>query len=251
MSDAVSSTNPEAQINPEMRKNNFEPVAGIFHTVVLLLALTAIAVLGYFTVHRLAAPGNVSRFRFYLPTIAWEWIVVGYIYWGLRRRGKAFRDIAGERWRSPSAFFVDIAICCGFWIAALIILAGVTKLVHATGMQQAARSLAPRNALEILVWVALSITAGICEETIFRGYLQKQFIAWTRSRAAGVVLSAVLFGAGHIYQGAKATTVIGVYGLLFGILAEARNNLRPGMIVHAWHDSITGIAFRFLGGRIH
>lgn len=251
MTDAAPSTNPEAQVTPEVRKKNFEPVAGILHTVVLLLALTAIALLGYRAVHRIAAAGNVSRFRFYLPTIAWEWLVVGYIYWGLRRRGKAFRDVAGERWRSASAFFIDLAIACGFWIAALIILGVVAKLVHATGMQEAARRLAPHSALEILAWIALSITAGICEETIFRGYLQKQFIAWTRSRTAGVVLSAALFGAGHIYQGARATTVIGVYGLLFGILAEARGNLRPGMIVHAWHDSITGIAFRFLGSRIH
>jgi uncharacterized protein len=237
-------------MNPEMHRSNFEPVAGPLHTVVLLLALAAVASLGYFTVHRFAASGNAGRGRFYLPTMAWEWIIVGYIYWGLRRRGKAFRDIAGEPWRSASAFLMDIAICCGFWIAALMILAGVTKLVHATGMQQAARNLAPRDTFETLMWVALSITAGICEETIFRGYLQKQFVAWTRSRVVGVVLSAVLFGAGHLYQGAKATTVIGVYGLLFGILAEARSNLRPGMIVHAWHDSITGIAFRFLGSRI-
>lgn len=182
--------------------------------------------------------------------MVWEWLVVGYIYWGLRRRGKAFKDIAGERWKSATSFFLDIAIAFGFWISALVILGGVSYLVRAGGMQQAARSIAPRNLLEILVWIALSITAGICEETIFRGYLQRQFAAWTRSSAVGVLLSAVLFGAGHIYQGAKATIVIGVYGLLFGILAEARKNLRPGMIVHAWHDSISGLALRFLGNRI-
>jgi hypothetical protein len=62
----------------------------------------------------------------------------------------------------------------------------------------------------------------------------------------GVFLSAALFGAGHIYQGAKATVVIGAYGLMFGILAEARQNLRLEIITHAWHYAITGLVIRFL-----
>jgi membrane protease YdiL (CAAX protease family) len=113
-------------------------------------------------------------------------------------------------------------------------------------MAEAARRLAPQSLFESILWIALSVTAGICEETIFRGYLQRQFVAWTRSAPAGVLLSAVLFGAGHVYQGAKATVVIGVYGLMFGILAEVRQNLRPGIMTHAWHDAITGLLVRFL-----
>ena len=240
MSDAQVATGPEE------RRSTHEAVAGTLHTIVLLLALAAIAVLGYFTIHRFAASGNAGRLRFYLPTMVWEWLVVGYIYWGLRRRGKSFRDIAGERWKNASSFFIDIAIAAGFWISALVILGVVAHFVRAAGMQEAGRQVAPRNLYESLLWIALSITAGICEETIFRGYLQRQFVAWTRSQVVGVILSATLFGAGHIYQGGRATIVIGVYGLLFGILAEARKNLRPGMMVHAWHDSITGLAVEFL-----
>lgn len=240
MSEASVTTHPEESVN------RFEPVAGPIHTIVLLLALAAVGALGYFTIHRVAAAGNVGRLRFYLPTMVWEWLAVGYIYWGLRRRGKSFRHIAGERWKNAGAFFLDVAIAFGFWISALVILAIVAHLVRSPGMQQAARNVAPRDLFESLLWVALSITAGICEETIFRGYLQRQFVAWTRNQVVGVVLSAALFGAGHIYQGGRATIVIGVYGLLFGILAEARKNLRPGMMVHAWHDSFTGLAVEFL-----
>lgn len=224
----------------------FEPVAGVVHTLVLLLLLAAVAVVGYFSIHRQSADHNPHRWVFYVTTMAWEWLVFGYIYWGLRRRGKSFRNIAGDRWKGASSFFLDIAIAFGFWIAALIILSLVARAVHATGMAETARILAPQNYLESIFWVALSVTAGICEETIFRGYLQRQLVAWTRSAPVGVILSALLFGAGHIYQGTKATVVIAVYGLLFGILAEARQNLRPGMVVHAWHDAITGLVVRFV-----
>jgi CAAX protease family protein len=223
----------------------FEKVAGPVHTLFLLLILSVVAAIGYFTVHR---RGTVQphRLLFYLTTIAWEWVLVVYVHWGLRRRGKSFQNIAGKSWKRASDFFIDIAIAFGFWIAAIFVLSLVAHAVGSNGMSQAARLLAPQGPFESLLWIALAVTAGICEETIFRGYLQRQFVAWTRSASIGVLLSAALFGAGHIYQGAKATVVIGVYGLMFGILAEARQNLRPGIITHAWHDAITGLVIRFL-----
>jgi membrane protease YdiL (CAAX protease family) len=231
---------------PETPINRFETVAGALHTVVLLIILAAVTVVGYVSIHRQATVQNPNRVRFYLLTIGWEWLLVGYIYWGLRRRGKFIRNIAGKSWKGALDFFLDIAIAFGFWIAAIFVLSIASHLLHATGMAEAARRLAPQGLLESLLWIALSVTAGMCEETIFRGYLQRQFVAWTRSAAVGVILSAVLFGAGHVYQGAKATVVIGVYGLMFGILAEARQNLRPGMMTHAWHDAITGLIIRFM-----
>ena len=226
----------------------FEPVAGSLHTAVLILILATVAALGYFSIHRPAA-GRPHRPLFYLTTMGWEWLVFGYVYWGVRRHGKFFKNIAGKSWKSAGNFFLDVAIAFGFWIAAIFILSVVASLLRATGMAEAARRLAPHGLFESLLWVALSVTAGICEETIFRGYLQRQFVAWTRSAPVGVILSAVLFGAGHIYQGPRATVVIGVYGLMFGILAEARKNLRPGMMTHAWHDAITGLLVRFLPNR--
>ncbi|MGC1620805.1 MAG: CPBP family intramembrane glutamic endopeptidase [Candidatus Acidiferrum sp.] len=224
----------------------FEPVAGALHTFFLIFIMAAVAVAGYFSIHRAGAVHHPNRLLFYLTTMVWEWLMFGYIYWGLRRRGKSFRDIAGERWKSASDFFRDFGIAFGFWIAAILILSVVASLLRAKGMAEAARLLAPQGILESILWVVLAITAGICEETIFRGYLQRQFVAWTHSAPVGVILSAVLFGAGHIYQGGKATVVIGVYGLMFGILAEVRQNLRPGMMTHAWHDAITGLIIRFV-----
>jgi hypothetical protein len=39
---------------------------------------------------------------------------------------------------------------------------------------------------------------------------------------------------------------IGVFGLMFGVLAHFRKSLRPGMIAHAWHDSFSGIVLYVL-----
>jgi membrane protease YdiL (CAAX protease family) len=87
----------------------------------------------------------------------------------------------------------------------------------------------------------LALTAGICEETIFRGYLQRQFTAWTRNAAAGIVLQGVVFGAAHAYQGLNQVILIAVYGCLFGLLALWRKSLRPGMMAHFVQDAIGGL----------
>ncbi len=240
MADAANGIHSETAIQ------RFETVAGTLHTIVFLLLLAVTTTIGYFSIHRTGAVHQPNHLVFYLTTMVWEWILFAYIYWGLRRHGKSFRNIAGESWKGAGAFFRDLGIAFVFWIVALLVLSVVASLLRARGMTEAARLLAPQGVLESVVWIALAVTAGICEETMFRGYLQRQFVAWTRSVPAGVLLSAVLFGAGHAYQGLRAMAVIGVYGLMFGILAEARKNLRPGMMAHAWHDIITELIIRFL-----
>ncbi len=90
----------------------------------------------------------------------------------------------------------------------------------------------------------LALTAGIGEEILFRGYLQRQFAALTRSTATGLVLQGVAFGAAHGYQGKKYMCVIAVYGCLFGLLAYWRRSLRPGMMAHFLQDAVGGLVGR-------
>ncbi len=106
--------------------------------------------------------------------------------------------------------------------------------------------LLPQSLAEIAVWTAVSVTAGFCEEAVFRGYLQKQFQALTGSSAVGVVVQAFLFGAAHGYQGVKNVMVITVLGGLYGLLALWRRSLRPGMIAHAWSDLYGGLRLQLL-----
>jgi len=78
----------------------------------------------------------------------------------------------------------------------------------------------PHGDPEITLWIALLVTAGICYETVFRGYLQWQFIALTKNVPAGILLSAAAFGAAHAHQGFRMVILIGLYGAMCGILAH-------------------------------
>jgi membrane protease YdiL (CAAX protease family) len=95
--------------------------------------------------------------------------------------------------------------------------------------------------LEGLLWGALSATAGFVEEVVYRGYLQRQFAAWTGRPRLALVLQAVVFGVTHGYQGVDACIRITVFGLLFGVVAAWRRSLRPGMMAHGLTDLVAGL----------
>jgi membrane protease YdiL (CAAX protease family) len=215
--------------------------AGPLHTIFLLLFLGAIAFMGWSMAGRARETPNPHRVRMYLLTLAFDWILLGYVIGGMRRHGSSISLVLGNRWQSARHLLRDIGIAAGFWLISAGILLLVALLLHIESNAANVQFILPRNAIEFVLWVALAVTAGICEEAIFRGYLQYQFTAVTRNSAAGIVLSSAAFGFAHAYQGSQMIILIGVYGLMFGILAHWRGSVRPGMIAHAWQDSFSGI----------
>ena len=187
----------------------------------------------------------------YLWTMTWEWLLTGFVYLGIRKRAR-LRDLIGGRWATLDAFLLDVTVATGFWLASVVVLGIAAKLMHfdegekIDSMHRQLGFLAPGTTLEILIWFCLSATAGFCEEVIFRGYLQQQFASITRSTLAGVLLSAIIFGAAHGYEGGPRMVLIAMFGLMFGLLAWWRRSLRPGMIAHAWHDALSGAVLRLL-----
>ena len=226
------------------------PVAPAWHTALFVVVIVGFAALAARTQGQMIA--QRGRVTFYLLTMAWEYLLVGYILWGARQRGVALREIVGGRWKSPEDLLIDVAVAFAFWIvaagtlAALSFALGLASLARVAEAKKQLGAILPATGLELALWLLLSATAGFCEEIMFRGYLQRQFRAATRSAAAAIVLQAVVFGIGHAYQGGRRILLIAVYGALFGLLAAWRKSLRPGMIGHALQDSFSGIAFRLL-----
>ncbi len=225
-------------------------VAPTWHTIIFLAVIVGFAVLSAHSQHQMIQ--RRGRVTAYLLTMAWEYLLVGYILWGARKKQVRLREIVGGKWKSVGDFLLDVVIAFGFWMVAAGVLAGLSYalgLASASQVEQAKKQLGallPQNGLELGLWIALSATAGFCEEIMFRGYLQKQFQAATRSSAAAVVLQALVFGVAHAYQGGRRIILIAVYGALFGVLAVWRKSLRPGMFGHMMQDSFSGLAFRLL-----
>ena len=211
-------------------------IAPTWHTIVLVLFI-AIASASSALSHSLSPLGFRRGPIFgYLSVIVMQWVVVAFIWFGIRRRGLTIRELIGGTWPRWTAVLRDIGIAVVFLIVSGIILAATARLLHANNREVAERLL-PHTRWEIATYLLLCATAGFCEEIIFRGYLQKQLGAWTGSATAGLLLQAIIFGAGHGYQGPRLMAVITVFGCLFGLLAQWRRSLRPGMIAHFLQDS--------------
>jgi hypothetical protein len=211
-------------------------IAPAWHTIVLLLFI-GLASLTSARSHTLSPLGFRRGLAFgYLTVIVMQWLIVAFIWFGIRRRGLTLRELIGGNWPRWTSILRDLGIAVVFLIVSGMILAACARLLHASNREVAERLL-PHTRTDIAFYLLLCATAGFCEEVIFRGYLQKQFSAWTGSAAAGLLLQAVVFGAGHGYQGPRLMAVITVFGCLFGLLAQWRRSLRPGMFAHFLQDS--------------
>jgi uncharacterized protein len=113
--------------------------------------------------------------------------VVVLIWFALKRRGLSVGSLVSGRWQNFGAFFKDLGLDVGFLVV-VVPLIGV--LVHFIGWDanDNVANITPKTVFELVVWLGLAATGGFCEELIFRGYLARQFNAWTRQLCITTVL---------------------------------------------------------------
>lgn len=184
--------------------------------------------------------GIHGRVPSYLLVMVIEWATVAFIWWGLSRRGIGLSDLIGGSWVRGVHVLRDIGIGIAFVFIFGGAVQGLGYLLKAVP-PPSLQAMMPRTAVEMTLWVLLSLTGGFCEEVIFRGYLQRQFSALTHSLWGGIVLQSIAFGLSHGYQGWRLMSIIAIYGACFGWLAHWRRSLRPGMLGHAVQDTAGGL----------
>lgn len=188
---------------------------------------------------QLSASSAGSHLLLYFSIAALQLVFVWFVRLGIRARGGELRDLLGKRWRTPLDAARDTALGLLFVIALRFCS---PFLQHLLGQFSANTNfLLPKGPAESFLWVAVSILAGVCEELVYRGYLQRQLWALSGSLPLAVGLQAAIFAVGHAYQGWRPAVITGIYGLAFGLLAAWRKSLLPGAIAHALIDVIGGL----------
>jgi CAAX protease family protein len=113
------------------------------------------------------------------------------------------------------------------------------KLDAVLSQLEQVESVLPHNARELRAFGWLSISAGICEELLYRAYLIAYF--WTFVGiwpAAG--LAAVAFAIAHAYQGVTGVIKTGVVGVIMGVLYLLSGSIWGPMLLHAMVDITSG-----------
>jgi membrane protease YdiL (CAAX protease family) len=203
------------------------PIASLNHLIGFLLIGVGLVVLGLLAQHAPTSggagtsTGQLGRHNqaipIYLVAILTDWALLYYCWAGVHRRGGNLKTLSGGRWTSWRSLVVDVAIALPFWVLWEATAYGVHRLLGPT-TAKSLDSLLPKSLPEILIWIGTSITAGICEEMAFRGYLQRQFHALTGSVLMAVLAQGAVFGLFHFYQGWKNVIVIALLGVLYGAL---------------------------------
>jgi membrane protease YdiL (CAAX protease family) len=133
---------------------------------------------------------------------------------------------------APGAAFL-LGLACAFAVQII----GV--LLHTPDVDTPIKKLLSSKAA-ILEFGILATTIGpLCEELVFRGFIQPVFIR-SLGRAAGIVLTASLFGALHLAQNAfvwQFGLLISLAGVAFGVMRDWTGSTRASTWMHAGFNS--------------
>jgi membrane protease YdiL (CAAX protease family) len=191
-----------------------------------------------------------ARFAAYTKTIVLQWAVLAALLIAWNRCGRSW-DTLGVRlggvWPS--------LIGAGF----VVVIEGLLRMQHrgvlnlsdeqVAGVRARQRDtlvLLPTTAVERRLFNTVSITAGVCEEFLYRGFALWYLARWLNPWIAMLVASAA-FGLGHAYQGAKGTLRTGLGGAVFGTMYLLSGSLLWPIIGHATVDLAAGMLAKRLG----
>ena len=185
--------------------------------------------------------------------MAWEWMLTGFVYLGIRKRIK-LRDLIGGRWAKLRSISARCRHRRGILAGRRSWCLASCGQAHAPrpGRQDsttcgATRLPRSRHDLELLVWFCLSIDRGLLRRNHLSRLPATAVRGVTRSMLGGRCCCRPSSSARlTATKAARACCCIGIYGLMFGLLAWWRKSLRPGMIAHAWHDALSGAVLRLL-----
>lgn len=170
-----------------------------------------------------------------VSTIVVQWSVFLLIYVSSCREQTGLAGLGFKRIRA-----VDFAWALAFLLAAFAVMAALAWFLARIGLPMPGEIslLIPTDPAGRVVWVAVSATAAICEETAFRGYLltRLRLLGRLQSWFVPVILSAIVFGACHAYQGLPGFIVISVYGVMLSLLYIRTGTIWPGIIAHFFQD---------------
>ncbi|MFN0180940.1 MAG: CPBP family intramembrane glutamic endopeptidase [Gemmatimonadales bacterium] len=217
--------------------------------------LLVVPVHGHFSYRRLAArlaAGEAGvRLAEYRWTIALEWAVVLVLLILWRFTGRSAESLGltlPATWWSGLGLAITIAM-----LGLLLYQWRAIKRLEGPALDPlraqlaGATALLPANEPEARMFRWVAVTAGICEEIVYRGYLIWYFGGFF-GPWLGAVVGAVLFGLGHFYQGGSGVVKTGALGLFAGVLFVGTGSLLWPIILHAAIDLQGGaVAWRVLG----
>ncbi len=226
-------------------------IATLLQHLLFVFLLVIAPAWDYYDTRRLKQnPASDKKLAYYRTLCIWLWIaaLVACVTAGWR---SIFTIAPGESaaWMLKHAWAYYAVGTVIALFTAVIVLPYVTvlwkrvtskprKYASAELMQKLSYAyLFPKTRDERRWWVVVGLTAGICEEIAFRGFLLHYLTSlWGLGLVLAIVVSCLVFGLQHLYQGAKGVVATALIGALFALLFVLSGSLVLPIILHAATD---------------
>ncbi len=185
-----------------------------------------------------------EKINLYVVTIAFQWVLAVVVAWRAFARGLTLQQLRLGH--------TDLETVLGFGVVGAAFVAGLhwlnlrrigkSQLPTAEALRTLASRLMPRSEAERIPYFGLAITAGVCEEFVYRGFAMASVERIGVPGVGAVFLVAILFGLAHAYQGRGGIFGTMILGILFGFITLTCSSVIPVMIWHAAVDIVAGIA---------
>lgn len=231
-------------------------MSNVDHLMMFLLAVALPIASGWtYRVHarRIEAGQPPERLAQYRLTIIAQWTALALLFTAWLILGRPFADL-GLRAPGGVGFFVGLLLLVPLtaWLvyawrrACTADDAERAKTVAALGHL---RHMLPDTPRSLRSFAGLSITAGIVEEIVYRGYVF-WYLAQVLPAWAVVFVGALLFGLGHSYQGTANVLRVTLVAIAFGAYYLLTGSIWLPIVAHALLDLLQGaMVYEYLRAR--
>jgi membrane protease YdiL (CAAX protease family) len=222
-----------------------------FFTILLLIVLALVLpLMGIRDIRRLrrrlAAGDPDARSSTYRQTLVqlWGLAMLFGAGWFLAGgdAGSAYLIPAATGWQRAAVALGAVGVAV-LLIQMRAVLGDPDGLADLRGKIGDLKDFSPQTDAELRLFSFVSVTAGICEEILYRGLLLGAFVPLTGTWGA-LALSTIVFGLGHAYQGAAGAVKSVVVGLVLGLLTVFSGSLFTAVVLHAVIDLTSGRMMR-------
>ena len=187
---------------------------------------------------------QAERLSLYWSTIAFQWIAAIVVGWRAWAHGLTAQQLGLVM---PGRVWLVVITVCGAVLIVTLQWLNMRRMGRSTSplrgpIQALAERILPRSRTELVPFLGLAVTAGLCEEFLYRGFAMAVIARAGLPAGEVILLSSILFGLAHLYQGRAGFVSTMVLGFLFGISRTALGSLVPAIVWHTGVDIVAGIA---------
>ena len=178
--------------------------------------------------------GNLSLMFVVLVSLADTLLLLALIVALLRLRGESPRELLFGQRPILGEARAGLSLALGALLLGVVILVAIQAVVPSLhDVETNPLQTLIRTRRDAILFGLVVVLAGGVREEVQRAFLLRRFERWLGGGVVGIIVTSVLFGAGHRLQGVDGAVATGVPGAFWGIVYLRRRSVVAPVVSHA------------------